>query len=365
MKKKKLTVGIFTHDFFPIFGGQGRHIYEIYKQNEKHNDITMIIFSPSENNLPNHIQLFPKTKNSLLKNIDFSVQLFLQFEKLIQKHNLDIVHIHGGPGGLFLFKRLSVPTLYTTHHTYWQQHHYIKQQQWKYIFYLLEKRSYTFADRIIAVSTDTKDILETYYNHDVITYIPNGITRTTQVKTTSSKKTKNLLYIGRIDKRKGVDFLVRSMITVAKEDPTIHLHIVGTGKDKEALEGLSKKHMLPITFHGRLSDEELDHLYATVAIQIVPSVFEGFGISVLEGVIKRVPIIATNVDGIKSIIRHHHSGMLVPYGDDHALAYAILHLISNKKLQKELANNAYKELPQYDWGKIYKTTVATYEKLLS
>jgi glycosyltransferase involved in cell wall biosynthesis len=365
MKKNKLTVGIFTHDFFPIFGGQGRHIYELYKQNQEHQKISMMIFSPSKNTLPNHTNLYPETKKSLLKNLAYSWKLHHSFEEIIKEKNLDLVHIHGGPGGLFLFKKLSVPTFYTTHHTYWQQQKYISSQRWKYIFYLLEKKSYSFADQVISVSTDTQNILERYYNQKKVTYIPNGISENKIVASPPNNGLKNILYVGRIDSRKGIDFLIRTMTLIKTKDPQITLHVVGTGKDKDMLEKISKRQKLSVIFYDHISDEQLDELYKKTNVQVVPSVFEGFGISILEGMAKGIPIIATNVDGIKSIINHHHSGMLVPYGDEKMLATTIIHVLEDRTLQKSLVKNAYKELSHYNWNSIYKTTVKAYEKMVS
>ena len=67
MKKNIKRVGIFTYDFYPIEGGQGKHVYEIYKQNQKQKDFEILIFSPRNNNLKNHIQIFPETTYTLPK----------------------------------------------------------------------------------------------------------------------------------------------------------------------------------------------------------------------------------------------------------------------------------------------------------
>ncbi|HYK08317.1 MAG TPA: glycosyltransferase family 4 protein [Candidatus Eisenbacteria bacterium] len=366
--KKKLNIGIFTYDFFPIFGGQGRHVHEIYKQNLLHNDVTMYIFSPNINEFKNHISTFPETKNSKFKNIEYSVKLHNVFEKLIKKYSLNIVHIHGGPGGIFLFKKLSVPTIYTSHHTYWQQYTYIKSQSWKYLFYLLERRSYKLADKIICVSIDTKKILLNHYgvSESKLSYIPNGINLD---KFEERKKfvmnSKNILYVGRLDKRKGINFLIETMKTLKNSHPEIFLHVIGDGKIRKHLESLSKRDDLSIKFYGYISDSELEKIYPKMSIQIVPSMFEGFGISVLEGMANGLPIIATNVDGIRSIIKNNKTGLLVNYGDVQSLSKAILKLLNNKKLKKVLNINSQVLLKNYDWNKIYLKTIDLYEMLAS
>lgn len=366
---KNLSIGVFTHDFFPFIGGQGRHIYQLYQQNQRHQQTSMMVFSPSKNNLENHVQLFPETGRSKLKNIEYSWKLNKTFEKLIEQYHLDLVHIHGGPGGLFLFKKLSVPVVYTTHHTYWQQYRYIGTQRWKYLLYVLEKQSYSLADQIICVSTDTKKILSKYYNvkQQILRYIPNGIGQEKNKDSAvveKEKKTKDILYVGRIDKRKGVDFLLKAMKIVREIDSDIVLHLVGTGKDKEKFELLSKKEQLPVIFYDHISDDELKILYKKMSVQIVPSIFEGFGISILEGMKQGIPIIATNVDGIRNIIKHNYSGMLVSYNDPYSLADTIVYLIGNSKLQEKLVSNAFKELPKYNWQKNYFQTLQIYESVL-
>ena len=366
MQKQNITVGIFAYDFFPFIGGQGRHIYNIYQQNQMHKKTNMFIFSPNKNTLPNHIQLFPETKNSRLKNIEYSWKINPLFEQLIVHYNLDIIHIHGGPGGLFLLKKLSKPIIYTSHHTYWQQYKYIRKERWKYPFYLLEKQSYRHADEIICVSEDTQKILSKYYHvkPNSLHYIPNGIEqKQPDITNTIENKQKNILYVGRIDKRKGLDFLLHAMVSIKNIDQDVTLHIVGTGRDKDELVKFSERFGLPVIFYDHISDQELQRIYTAIAIQIVPSIFEGFGISILEGMANQVPIIATDVDGIRSIVRHDYSGMLVPYNDHDALADTVIYLLANPQKRRELVTNAYRELPKYNWQKNYFQTIQLYEAL--
>src|SRR5260221_568848 len=133
MTDKKLNIGIFSQDFYPFIGGQGRYLYEFYKQNEKYQKINLYIFSPAKNNLRNSIQIFPETYKSKLRNVYYSYRLNKELNNYIKKYQLDIAHFQGGPGGIFIFRKLSISVIYTAHHTYWQQYNYIKSQIWKYI----------------------------------------------------------------------------------------------------------------------------------------------------------------------------------------------------------------------------------------
>ncbi len=360
-----LNIGVFTYDFYPIKGGQGRHIYELYLQNNEFKKVNLLIFSPNENNLINHIQIFAETNKSKLKNIEFSIKVNQSLENFILKYKLDIVHFHGGPGGLFLYKDPHVPVFFTSHHTYWQQAKYIPSQKWKVLFSFFEKKGYSIANKIICVSIDTLKILEQKYGvkKNKLIYIPNGINfDKKKFKNNLKIKKKEILYLGRIEKRKGLDFLMRAIKLVNKVDPDIKLHIVGEGKDRTKLEFYARGNNLNVEFHGFLKDKQIEKLYNRVSLQVVPSIFEGFGISVLEGMNNGVPIVATNVDGIRGIIKNGFNGFLIEYNDSYKLAEKILELLSNYEMLSNIRKNASNTLGIYDWKNVYRDLVLSYEK---
>ena len=116
------NIGIFTHDLYPFKPwGQGRYVHDLVKYLRKNIDGKIYVFSPSDNIKDElHIQIFRGSHNTLGKNIIFSIKLGLEIETLIKNNYLSLVHFQGGPGGLFLLKKCSVPIIYTIHHTYYQ-----------------------------------------------------------------------------------------------------------------------------------------------------------------------------------------------------------------------------------------------------
>jgi glycosyltransferase involved in cell wall biosynthesis len=366
MKNTKLNVGVFTHDFYPYVGGQGRYLYELYKQNIATNKINLFIFSPSENNLPGHIKIFSETSRSKFRNIHFSLKLYQSINYLINKYRLDVVHIFGGPGGLFLNKRVDAPVVFTCFHTYWQQSHYIKKQSWKKIFIFLEKQSYKKAMKNICISTTSQNILTDRYGIDAkkTIYIPCGINKSNfkPVKLSSHKNGKEVLYVGRLDERKGIKFLLESMCLINTIDTSIKLHIVGDGEYKDLLRVFSNENNLNVEFHGYVSDKNISKLYEEIQLQIIPSIFEGFGLTVIEAMAKKIPVIATNVDGISDIVQHNYNGILVEYGNKQELANAIINLLNDPKKREELTIAGYDSLKSYDWKSIYNQTKLVYEQ---
>jgi glycosyltransferase involved in cell wall biosynthesis len=364
MIDKKINIGVFSFDFYPIIGGQGRHIHELYKRSIDDKKYNITYFSSAINGLPNSKTIFPDTANSKLKSIIFSIKLNFKINYFIQKYQLNIVHIHGGPGGLFMLRKLSVPLVYTSHHTYYQQSNYIKNQYWKKILIPFEKKSYSLANKIICVSLDTQNILMSNYNinKNKIISIPNGVNFSPN-RHTKNRNTNNVLFVGRLEQRKGIDYLVNSFKVVNDKFSGATLHIVGKGVLYDKLNSFCFDNKVKAVFHGPISDEELTKLYSNVSIQVVPSIFEGFGISVLEGMSNGVAIIGTDVDGIRNIINSKHNGVLVKYGNNDELANTIVDLLQDFKYRNQLIENAFKSLKLYDWNKIYLATRKIYEEV--
>lgn len=357
---KKNNVGIFTDDFFPFKGGIGRHIVEIINQIR---DVNIIVFSPCKNEIKKHVRLFPFTKR-LGKNILFSFLLNFQINKLIKKFNLNIVHLHCGPGGLILLIKPKAKLICTVHHTYYQQQKYIKGQKWKYVFYLFERITFKNADKIISVSEDTKNVLMKKYNINPqkITVIPNGVDTKKFRIIKNIKKIKNsLIFVGRLEERKGIDFLTKTIPLVKKKIPNIKLFIVGKGKLKTEIEEFIKKNNIikNIEIINYIEDEELVKLYNKCELAIVPSVFEGFGISVIEAIACGLPVVGTNSDGVRSLINTFNNNYLVDYGNINQLSkILIIHFQKNKPFDK---TNTKKIISNFSWKNIASKTTKLYD----
>jgi glycosyltransferase involved in cell wall biosynthesis len=134
------------------------------------------------------------------------------------------------------------------------------------------------------------------------------------------------LYVGRIDKRKGIEFLVRSMPFVVQQIPDAQLIVGGTGASLNKMKSLVIRLHLErnVTFLGFVPDDRLNELYNQARCVVVPSIFEGFGITVIEAVAAGTRVVGTDVDGIREILRSGDYGRLVPYGNTCALAEAIV-----------------------------------------
>jgi len=316
--------GIITYDFFPFIGGIGRVTYTLYCEMKNKN---MLFFSPADNVLPGHIRVnFWAVR--FFKQVGVSIWLFLNVHRIISENKLDKLNIHSGAGGVLFFRKIGIPVIITCHHTYWQQYTYIKSQFWKRIFLPFEKRTYRFADKIICDCEDTKRVLLERYDipEEKMIVITCAIDNKNFFFLNHQKSPDSILYIGRIDKRKGIGFLIRSMPYVLRQIPDARLLVGGKGCDLEKMKSIVKQLGIEqnVTFLGFVPDDQLNMMYNKAQCVVVPSIFEGFGMTAIEALAAGTRVVGTDVDGTRSTLTSGDYGSLVPYGDHRALAGAII-----------------------------------------
>jgi glycosyltransferase involved in cell wall biosynthesis len=362
-----MRIGIFTYDFFPWEGGVGRHVFEIRKQFKQFKDIELLIFSPCKNNLPNHHRLCSFSKK-IGKNVLFSIYLNIFIHHLINKYHLDVIHFHAGAGGIFILKKLKSKTIVTTH-----TNNYIFQYKRlgkfsKKLLSPLEKCTYQIADRILSVSSYVKKNLISDYKipRFKIRVVPNGVN--TDIFHPVSNDVHNLqdvLYVGRIDKRKGLGFLIDAVERLITDHPSIRLIVVGKGAYvKEVKVYIQDKAVRNhIIFLGWKDSRTLNQLYNEATVYVMPSIVEGFGMTLLEAMACGCPVIATDSGGAVDIIRHNYNGLLVSYGDAVQLAAFIHCLITDNTRRNRLKQNGLATIRNFRWEIIANQLYCEYTNL--
>lgn len=344
--------GIIAYDFFPFIGGIGRVTYTMYVELKGRG---MLFFSPADNTLPDHVRVnFWAVR--FLKHAGVSLWLHLNARRIISAYRLARLNVHSGAGGVLLIRRLPIPVIVTCHHTYWQQYTHIKSQFWKRIFRPFENRTYRLADQIVCDCEDTKKVLLERYHipHEKITVIHCAVDAGKFHPENIEKKANCAVYIGRIDARKGIEFLIRSIPLVREQIPDVLLIVGGKGRDLEKMKALVSRLGLErhVTFLGFVPDDQLNTLYNQAQCAVVPSIFEGFGITVIEAVAAGTRVVGTDVDGVRETLRSGDNGRLAPYGDHHAFARAIVAELRNPQqaprlrpeYQVEQFRNRYAEI---------------------
>jgi len=157
------------------------------------------------------------------------------------------------------------------------------------------------------------------------------------------KRKKNPVFgfVGRLEKQKGISYLIEAIPKISQRYNDVKVLIAGSGSEEISLKALARDlHVRKnIEFLGFVRDP-LD-IINQLDIFVLPSVWEGFPYVLLEAMLLRKPIVATNIFGINEIIKHEKSGVLVRARDPESIAVAVLDLLAHRAKARRLGNAAY------------------------
>lgn len=343
-------VGIVTFDFYPIIGGQGRHTFELWRRLSEDGELDLHVFSPSTNSLPGHHRVFPQTLR-FGRHLLLSVLARAALRRWQRRYALDIVHVNGGPGGLLLLGGLGRGGIYTVHHTYFQQSRLVPGQAWKRLFVPLEKRAYSSASHVTADSPSTAEALVAMGLQTKPTVVPSGVDLGVFRLLGLERLPGSVLFVGRLDGRKGIMLLARAFPHLLAAVPDARLYVIGNGPLRSAVEAfLDGKGGERVTFLGRVPEEELVRWYNRAEVVVVPSAFEGFGLSVIEAQACGAVVVGTDRDGIRDLIGDGETGRLVPCGDERALAAAVASVLRDGERAAAIRRRSLDQARLYDWN---------------
>jgi glycosyltransferase involved in cell wall biosynthesis len=156
------------------------------------------------------------------------------------------------------------------------------------------------------------------------------------------------------------------MPKILEKFPDAKLVIIGEGLERKNLESEIKNLKLgnAVELKGKLNQEQVRRELLSAEVFVLPSLFEGMGIAILEAQASNVPVIASNTGGIPDIIEDGETGILVEPKNSEQIANAALKIFSDSSFAKVLAQNALREVRQYDWQNIAQNIDKIYQQLL-
>ncbi|MFE3795865.1 glycosyltransferase family 4 protein [Nocardia tengchongensis] len=194
--------------------------------------------------------------------------------------------------------------------------------------FLVERLRYARADRFVVLSDHFKSLLVGDYGirSEKVQVIPPGVDLDRFTPADQAEDSGIVLCVRRLEKRMGIDVLIRAWQGVVTRHPDARLVIVGTGTAEAELRRLAAtlcrdERQSSIHFTGTVSDEELTDLYTRADLTVVPSLaLEGFGLIALESLAAGRPPIVSDCGGLPDSVRDLDSSLIVPPGDAEALA---------------------------------------------
>lgn len=297
----------------------------------------------------------PKQLNALLKNEDFDIINFHEpWVPILSKQILDktlcpvvaTFHAKLPPGPLLkLFKLIITP--------------YTKS--------IIKKFKY-----LSAVSPSAAEYAASL-TKQAIAIIPNGIDLTkyrtphSALPTPHSKSAMRILYIGRLEKRKGVEHLIKAFRLAVVENPNLKLLIAGDGNLRSQLE--KQANSLPegsVEFLGYISDTKKIQLLKTCRLFCSPALYgESFGIVLIEAMAAHAVAMGGNNPGYQNVLTGNGATTLFNPKDTTKFTKKLLELTSNETMRKKWLIWSKKEVPQYDYEKVVDKYEALFRKAIA
>jgi glycosyltransferase involved in cell wall biosynthesis len=173
-----------------------------------------------------------------------------------------------------------------------------------------------------------------------------------------------VLAVGRLSREKGFDVLVEAFAEVARGEPSLALVIVGDGPERGHLESRVRElGVAPrVRFAGAVTKAEVRPYYRGCAFLAVPSRWEGAGSVVWEAFVHGKPVVASRVGGLPELVIHGTTGLLVPPGDTHQLAQAVIRLAECSELRETYGRNAATFAGEHaDWCRVAREYECIYQ----
>ena len=233
--------------------------------------------------------------------------------------------------------------------------------------YDIERAGFEAADRIIAVSHYTKDIIVNRYSisPDKITVVHNAVAkerRLGQLRLEKPFKEKLVLFLGRITFQKGPDYFVEAAAKVLEKNPNVRFAMAGSGDMFPRMVERMAELRIADKFHflGFVRGGDVERIYAMSDLYVMPSVSEPFGITPLEAMVFDVPSIVSKQSGVAEIL---DNAVKIDFWDVDRLAFEILDILENEKRAQQLVEQGRETLKKVQWDHAATKVLEVYRQL--
>ena len=306
-----------------------------------------------------------------IARVTISTRLSPSIKSVLAKENFDIIHLHEPlmPMLCTSVLRLAPTKTVGTFHAFAGSpgYNFAKPLVFRWL-----KRWFRKLDGKIAVSKPAMEYVNKHLpGHYEI--IPNGIDLehfspdVSPIDEFCDGKL-NILFVGRLEKRKGANYLLKAYKQIKEKIPDSRLLIVGPGtRLRHKYERQVKRNGLKdVVFTGHVSYEDLPRYYKTADIFCAPATgSESFGIILLEAMAIGKPIVASNIDGYASLVTHGVEGLLVPPRKEKKLTQALISLLSDKSLRQQMGDKGKIKAKDYDWKNLAQRILDCYTSILN
>lgn len=366
---------LFDYQIFALqkFGGISRYFYELMNQFSTMQDIAFnfpLYFSNNEHirnaKFSTHKTFFPSLvlgiKNYYTKYLNTKNKDINLYE--ISKQKYDLLHpTYYNP--YFLHDIGNKPFIITIHDMTYEI--YPNEFEAKNKTSEEKKLLANKATKIITVSENTKNDVIKYYNIDAEKIFVTHLASSIKYKSNNTLKIKlpqkYFLFVGNRTAYKNFSTFIKAFSLIHKEFNDIHLVCAGGGNFSKKEKNFFREFKLfDKVSYFQINDEKLGFLYSKAIGFVFPSLYEGFGIPILEAFECKCPVLTSNVSSLPEIAGN--SALYFDPKSESSIKNEMIKVLTNKELRKSLINAGSQKVKEYSWKKTASETKTIYESVL-
>jgi phosphatidylinositol alpha-mannosyltransferase len=217
----------------------------------------------------------------------------------------------------------------------------------------------------VAVSEAAAGFVEDRFRGDGIRVIPNGadVELFASAEPASLPEERRILFVNRLDRRKGFPVMVESFRRLAADRPDVLLVVAGDGEDRGAVSELPIALRARVIMLGAVPHDDLPPYHAASEVFAAPATGrESFGIVLVEAMAAGLPVVASDIAGYREVVRHGVEGILIPPRDPGALAEALRTVLDDPEAARRLGAAGRDRARRYSWDVVARELVGVYEE---
>jgi phosphatidylinositol alpha-mannosyltransferase len=354
-----MKIGLVSPYVYPLPGGVTQHVRYLYENLRlRGHDVRILTSShglqrASEGDVIRLGKGFSMPANGSMGTVTVSFRYVSQVRELLERERFDVLHFHEPfvPFLSLVLLRESQSVNVATFHAY---------GGWPPAFVFGRRPLGGYADRPhgrIAVSAAARHFIDRYFPGDY-KVIPNGVDVDRFQRAVPVARwqdgTRNILFVGRFEPRKGLLDLLRAYRILRKTGCECRLLLVGGGpQEREARRYVATRRLRGVEFLGRVSDDEKAQLFRTADVYVSPATGrESFGIVLLEAMAAGTPIVASDIHGYKGVVRRGREGLLVPPRSPKSIAASVGRLLRDRELAREMSESGRGRAEEFSWPRV-------------
>lgn len=295
------------------------------------------------------------------------IKMFYMLRKALRKIKPDILHIHYLINTPLVFGFYGIKKIILSP---WGNDIIDDAKNPSMLKILYKKALLRQSTEITATTDFLGKYIKNYINREITiipfgvdTYLFDGIKQTNRDCVVIS-------FIKHLEEKYGTRYLIEAIPLILKKNKNIKVYIAGSGSQELFLKNLSEKLQLTpyVSFLGRLNHLQVVELLRKTDILVMPSVYrsEVFGVSAIEASAMRIPVVASDLEGVREAVIDGVTGIFVPPRDPKAIAEACINLINNPEIRKKMGDNGRQYIKEkFEWENCVKKMVDIYKMVLS